>query len=273
MRIVNLLVIKRFLRINLKQSINNSILFCLLLLLLFSFNSRNANGIEISEMTLDDAYLQFEWEENHSGEQSSITITNYIGTDTDVIIPQKIGNFTVTRIGNSAFMYKKLKSVIIPNSVNSIMQFAFMMNSLEEIVIPDNVTSINQSAFLANNLHKLIIPDNVRYIGVGAFGRNTELTSIIIGKSVVTIEENAFRFCRVEEVFLPQNLKRVGSYAFAFGDEFGSRTWWYLKKITIGNNVEIGEKAFPDDFIRLYNSDGKKSGTYILTNEEMWRKE
>ena len=224
-------------------------------------------------MSLDDAYLQFEWEENHSGENLSITITNYIGKDTDVIIPQKIGNFTVTRIGNSAFMSKKLTSVIIPSSVNSIMQFAFMMNSLEEIVIPNNVTSINQSAFLMNNLCNLIIPDNVRYIGIGAFGRNNELTSVVIGKNVIYIEENAFRFCKIEEVFLPPNLKSVGSYAFAFGDEFGNDTWWYLQKIVIGNNVEIGENAFPDEFISLYNFNGKKSGTYIITNEGIWGKE
>ncbi len=111
---------------------------------------------------------------------AAITITKYRGTKTDIIIPEKIKDLPVNRIGEYAFADKGLTSVIIPDSVRTIGKSAFEGNLLTNIVIPDNVTSIGDYAFARNNLTSVVIPDSVEYIGEGAFAGN-ELTTIVLG--------------------------------------------------------------------------------------------
>jgi hypothetical protein len=55
----------------------------------------------------------------------TITITGYIGSDSDVIIPDTLSGLPVTSIGGWAFSYCGLTSVTIPNSVTSIENYAF----------------------------------------------------------------------------------------------------------------------------------------------------
>lgn len=76
-------------------------------------------------------------------------ITKYIGTDTEVTIPETINGLPVTSIGNSTFKdCSNLKSVKIPNSVTSIGEGAFNgCESLAGITIPNGVSSIGYGAF------------------------------------------------------------------------------------------------------------------------------
>ena len=70
----------------------------------------------------------------------------------DVIIPDMIGGKKVTSIGMSAFFFKGLTSVVIPDSVTSIGYEAFAENELTNVVIPGSVTSVGNFAFLVINL-------------------------------------------------------------------------------------------------------------------------
>ena len=59
-------------------------------------------------------------------DSSTGTITKYIGNETDVVIPDKIGGVVVTTIGNYAFAHcRELTSITIPNSVISIGSYTF----------------------------------------------------------------------------------------------------------------------------------------------------
>ncbi|MDR3313434.1 MAG: leucine-rich repeat domain-containing protein, partial [Oscillospiraceae bacterium] len=119
-----------------------------------------------------------------------VTITNYNGSDTDVVIPNAFDGYPVTAIGNVAFSgCTSLTSVTIPDSVTSIGSYAFeSCTSLTSITIPDSITSISSFAFCdCTSLTFVTIPDSVTSIGSYAYCNCTSQTSITLPHSVTSI--------------------------------------------------------------------------------------
>jgi len=88
-------------------------------------------------------------------QEDQVTITEYTGDDTYLVIPSMIDGKSVTAIADSAFRSNTLKTVIIPNGVAKIGWFAFQeCPALISITIPSSVESIGYSAFssLSNKL-------------------------------------------------------------------------------------------------------------------------
>ena len=158
---------------------------------------------------------------------NSGTITNYKCTDKNVVIPSIIKGVSVTRIGNNAFMYNYLTSVIIPDSVTSIGDYAFRGNNLTSVIIPDSVTRIGNNAFMNNYLTSVIIPNSVTSIGNGAFSFN-KLTSVTIPDSVTSIGFEAFADNHLTSVTIPNSVTSIG------GDAFSSNK---LTSVTIPNSI------------------------------------
>lgn len=85
-----------------------------------------------------------------------VTITSYVGSDTDVTIPATIDGLPVTTIGESAFGGTNVKKVTIPQGVTHIDWFAFnSCGALTEILIPSSVTLIDYGAL--DNCPKVIV--------------------------------------------------------------------------------------------------------------------
>ncbi|WP_153060364.1 leucine-rich repeat protein [Trichococcus alkaliphilus] len=168
----------------------------------------------------------------------------------------------VTGIDNSAFGWKQLTSVVIPDSVTNIGKYAFNGNQLTSVVIPENVTSIGEYAFNSNQFIKVVIPDSVTSIGVSAFSNN-QLTNIVIPKNVTAIGDNAFSYNQLKSIIIPDSVKTIGSIAF-YGNQ--------ISCITLGGGVQIGETVlnYDNKFREVYNVGG--AGTYILTQNGEWIK-
>ena len=100
-------------------------------------------------------------------DNTKTTLTAYIGTDTNVTIP---------------------------NSVTTIGEWAFEgCSGLTSVTIPNSVTSIGEGAFyICSGLTSVTIPNSVTTIGCLAFGDCSSLTSVTIPNSVTSIGDSAF---------------------------------------------------------------------------------
>jgi tetratricopeptide (TPR) repeat protein len=101
-------------------------------------------------------------------------------------------------------------------------------------------------------------------IGEGAFDREG-LTSVTIPPTVISIGEEAFANNELHSIVIPPGVKYIGDSAF-HGNEL-------VYGITIGANVELGRNAIGEegteyDFVDFYTRNGKKAGTYTLTETD-----
>ncbi|MCL2211614.1 MAG: leucine-rich repeat domain-containing protein [Treponema sp.] len=197
--------------------------------------------------------------------ENGIKITEYTGSDRNVIIPSQIQGLYVTHIGDEAFDRKELTSVTIPDkviaigenlgyafannqlnnvaipdSVMAIKRFAFAYNQLTDVIIPNSVTSIGDSAFAHNQLISVTIPDNANFTSINCetFAYN-QLVSVIIPDSVTLIGMDAFSNNQLNSVAIPAGVTYIDDNAF-----YNNR----LTSVTVPNGVTyIGGSAFGDN--------------------------
>lgn len=116
-----------------------------------------------------------------------VKISGYLGNDTAVTVPSKIGKNPVTSVSISNYQGRKVTnaekcgkvtSVVIENGVETICNHAFMKcTALQSVSIPDSVTQIEDWAFWGcTALKELHIPGSVEEIGISVFGNCPILT-------------------------------------------------------------------------------------------------
>lgn len=133
---------------------------------------------------------------------------------TDMIVPSVTpdGN-VITRIGDQAFYRRKLTTVVIPETVESIGYDAFGVCNLEEVKLPEALVDIEGFAFYRNKLKKVIFGDKVKYIEPSAFALN-DLAEIDLPETVEEIGASAFYKNHLTEVKLPEGIKKIDMFAF-----------------------------------------------------------
>ena len=116
---------------------------------------------------------------------------------TGIVLPN--GMTTIRGVYDKSlfYSYPNLQTIIIPESVTSIVNYAFHgCTSLTSINIPESVTSIGKSAFRnCTGLTSITIPSSVTSIGNYAFYCCTSLTSVPISEGVTYISSYAFKNC------------------------------------------------------------------------------
>ena len=163
--------------------------------IILTISSPNATSIDLSGITVTlEAIVptpasSFEFSFDDSDHTASIT--KFVGSETEVIIPSTVENkgitYTVTSIGAHAFQgCSSLTSITIPEGVTSIGDNAFPdCSSLTSITIPDSVTSIGSAAFSrCRSLTSITIPEGVTSIGEDVFYGCDSLTSITINATI-----------------------------------------------------------------------------------------
>lgn len=228
------------------------------------------------------------WKYQRSG--SSITITGYDGAlSGDVTIPSKIGEYTVTAIGNSAFDgNEKITSVTLPGTVKEIRQYAFRgCKNLKKITLQEGVESIGYYAFAGcTNLTEVNLPSTLNYIENLAFRSCVNLEQIVIPENAkgqeTKIQHCAFEFCsKLKKIYFPKTLKTLydpftGDTSVDYIYYGGTKEDWAKINITDGSinsttvilyaqkpadiNTTPPESAEPDDDLGDPNANAELYG-------------
>ena len=130
--------------------------------------------------------------------EGAATITGYIGTYDEVIIPSEIDGSTVTAISKSAFSgNKSIRRVFVPGTVTDISNAAFQnCTSLASVSLGQGVASLGEYAFSGcTALESIRLPVTLTFIDRYAFSKCTSLEEVDIPDSVTTIGEYAFNGC------------------------------------------------------------------------------
>ena len=156
---------------------------------------------------------------------------------TDIVIPKKY-----TSIEEEAFAIewddtstKRLTSVKIPSSINTIGDSAFSRNHLRSIEIPESVIKIGDSAFQKNLLTSVTIPSKITFIDEETFEDNL-LTNIKIGKNVRSIGGEAFQGNQLKSLNIPDSVTYIDHDAFDFDS---------LKAVSISKDSKFDLSVFP----------------------------
>lgn len=183
-------------------------------------------------------------------EDGTLEITDYKGSETEIVIPKQIGENAVTRLSDQCFsavkigrrktqkmVMEKLCKVTIPDSVTTIGKMAFRgckgladekgfvivrgvlydyFGSARSVAIPSNVTKIDDRVFEERkDLVSVDIPDGVAAIGDWAFYKCYNLAFVNMPNSLKTIGTYVFGYCvRLTSVIIPDGVNSISRNAF-----------------------------------------------------------
>ncbi len=182
----------------------------------------------------------FKWKLNENGD--GYIITDYVGKDSEVVVPPLHNGLPVTeiakssfsndftenelhgiiisenvqKIGNSAFFNcTKLISVELPSTLREIGTAAFSYSGVTEINLPQNLTAIGSKAFSFSALTSVNIPDSVEDLGEFAFKNCISLKSVIVGNGLEIIKEETFINCTgLKTIVIGKGVKEIRKAAF-----------------------------------------------------------
>lgn len=166
----------------------------------------------------------------YSVTNGNVTIKDYLGSDTKLVIPSTIAGKPVTEIGPMAFwMDDNMTSVVIPEGVTTIGKEAFSGNdNLANIQLPSTLKTIGQRAFWGSAIIELNVPEGVTSIGKEAFSHSKNLTTVNLPETLTSIDANAFNSCAsLNQINLPSNIRYLGTNALKGIDKI------YVKEGTV----------------------------------------
>ena len=174
--------------------------------------------------------------------KAGMIVTDYEGSDKDVVIPNYVGSVPVIGIGEDAFTNTSITSVSLSKNTIWLGQEAFYNCS--------KLTSVD-----FNGAKLIEIPDGAFY--------GTAITSITLPKSVTKLGEEAFYNSSLAEINY-ENITYFGSY---------SLNTLCLPYVYLTKNVEyIGSNAFSDTFVFIEHETLPTTwGSNIAGSDSMFR--
>ena len=134
-------------------------------------------------------------------EDETVTLRNYIGTESVIVTPKEVGGKEVTRIGDSCFLRKTdLRAVQISEGIVEIGESAFA---------EDGQYSDTTAGFIS-----IVMPKTLKKVGKSAF-QGTRITQIYFYDGLESIGDNAFMYCSsLSKIRIPDSVEKVGQFLF-----------------------------------------------------------
>lgn len=123
----------------------------------------------------------------YSISDNSVYIKGYLGSDSSIVIPERIEGKYVISISSEAFNKNNtIESVYIPDSVRYIGKYAFnRCENLKDIRLSDKLEEIYDSAFArCTSLVDIDVPESVTYLGKCVFKDSANLKSVTMSESL-----------------------------------------------------------------------------------------
>lgn len=199
-------------------------------------------------------YFAFVWDMNEfvfidGSEKGTVIITDYIGSDKDVKVPNRLRGKKVVGIDNHAFKDDDITSVVIGDNVKSIGENVFQnCKNLQKVDLGDSVEKIGTMAFSdCPSLTEVKFSPKLKDIGVMLFRNDTKLTNIdlngnsnfnyvdgVIYSGDMTVVYETLLAADLSSYKLPETVTELKSMAF-----YGQKE---LKSIQLNSGI----KHIPD---------------------------
>ncbi len=226
-------------------------------------------------------YVYFTWDIGEyetipGANNGTVVITEYIGEETDVVIPNRLRGKKVVSINDSAFKDTKITSVKLNNNIVSIGINAFQnCEKLTKVDMGKSVKSIGNGAFSnCPELTEVKFAPTVEKLGHVIFGNNKKLTTIdlngndnykfvdgILYSADMTTMYESLVSADFSDFKLPETVVNLNSYAFYAQNELTSLELNDgIKKIDEGTFIDckgLTELVIPDSVTSI--------GTVILS--------
>lgn len=190
-------------------------------------------GLPLVKTAAANAESDFKYKVTGAG-GSEITITKYIGTSPNVIIPDSIGGVPIKRIAANTFEKSTgVTYIYIPASVTTIVKKAFLASDelIKIEVSADNEVYSSLDGVLYNKSQTTLL----------AFpaGRGGEF---LVPKTVTKIEDYAFYYCyELTKVNMHNNVTHIGDFAFSY--------CWNLTSLRLSDNLtSLGKEALSHNY-------------------------
>lgn len=126
------------------------------------------------------------------------TVTS-IGTckEKDIVIPGLMDGINITSIGEAAFEYESIISVIFSNNITLVSENAFYKCSkLKSVYLGDALFKIDTKAFFnCSSLASINLPKSLLELGTEAFAYCSNLKTVYMENSISKLEYGVFKHC------------------------------------------------------------------------------
>ena len=166
-----------------------------------------------------------------------VRLLRYTGSEENVVVPAKVGEYPV-EIGKMAFANNQtLKSVEIPGAIDATGELAFYnCTALTTLKLNEGTTTVSYGSFSGcTALTGVVLPDSVWKLDMAAFKGCTALDAIDLNK-VTTIEDGAFNASGLKSIVIPETLQYVEEQSFMECVSL-EKVEWYAK-------INIREEMF-----------------------------
>ncbi|QJB71102.1 leucine-rich repeat domain-containing protein [Mycoplasma sp. 1654_15] len=137
---------------------------------------------------------------------------------------------------------KNLHKVILPPNLKRIGQSAFMYNKIKQIVWNDKIEHISFACFESNYLEVLQIPSSIKVIEESAFAMNS-IKTLHIPSFLTTLENDLFYNNKIEELIIEDFKNKEIKNAFFNNDN--------IKNIVLKSNFRLLEDTNKYDYKKM----------------------
>lgn len=220
-------------------------------------------------------------------------LVKYVGPGGDVVIPDGVTEIGarsfegrgysirsvtipegVETIGDAAFTCSSIKKLSIPKTVMKIGTGAFAVNEIQEFPNLEGVSEIGESVFSSSRFQSVRIPGNIKRILRDAFHNCIHLKELVIEEGTEMIGFCAFFDChQLENVYLPESVTVIEEHAFdsccnlknffAPGVNFSSLSGSALKKVACKYFLSHMDEYTQEDVAASYRR-------YLLSQKKKW---